>query len=155
MSPRSACPLLALALFGVVSLASAVGGGDAKGFKPLFNGKDLKGWKVFLKDDKADPAKTIVVRDGEIQVSGDPFGYLYTDKSYKNYVVRYSWTYPKDQPDKTTMNSGLLLHIQEPHKVWPKSVEPQGRYKDHGKVYFPGWDKEAAAKNETTFDEAA
>jgi Domain of Unknown Function (DUF1080) len=132
---------------------SAAGGGDAKGFKPLFNGKDLKGWKTFLKDDKADPAKTIVVENGEIQVSGEPFGYFYTEKSYKNYIVRYSWTYPKDQPDKTTMNSGLLLHIQTPHKIWPKSIEPQGRYMDHGKLFFPGFAKED--KREQKFDEAA
>ena len=58
-----------------------------------------------------------------IKVSGKPNGYFYTDKSFKNYVIRYSWTYPKNQPDKTTMNSGLLVHIQEPHKVWPKSVD--------------------------------
>jgi hypothetical protein len=78
---------------------------------------------------------------GEIQISGHPFGYIYTDKPFKNYVIRYSWTYPKDQPDKTTMNSGLLVHIQTPHKVWPKSVEPQGRYSDHGKLFFIGFGK--------------
>jgi hypothetical protein len=132
---------------------NAAGGGDAKGFKPVFNGKDLTGWKVFLKDDKADPAKTIVVKNGEIQVSGEPFGYFYTEKPFKNYVIRYSWTYPKDQPEKTTMNSGLLLHIQEPHKVWPKCIEPQGRYMDHGKLFFIGFGKDD--KKEGKFDEEA
>jgi hypothetical protein len=127
--------------------------GDNTGFKPLFNGKDLTGWKTYFKDDKADLTKTIVVKNGEIQVSGEPFGYLYTDKSFKNYIIRYSWTYPKDQPEKTTMNSGLLIHIQEPHKIWPKSVEPQGRYKDHGKLFFIGFPKDA--KTEQKFDEAA
>jgi uncharacterized protein (TIGR03000 family) len=128
-------------------------GAAGDGFKDLFNGKNLDGWKTFLKEEGADPSKTFVVKNGEIQVSGAPFGYFYTDKSYKNYVIRYDWTYPKDQPEKTTMNSGLLVHIQEPHKVWPKSVEPQGRYKDHGKLFFPGFDKEA--KTEQKFDEAA
>jgi 3-keto-disaccharide hydrolase len=125
------------------------------GFKPLFNGTNLEGWKTFLKDDKADPAKTFVVKDGEIQVSGEPFGYFYTEKPFKNYIIRYSWTYPKDQPEKTTMNSGLLLHIQEPHAVWPKCVEPQGRYKDHGKIYFPGWPKDSKEEKESKFDEEA
>ncbi|MBI3821579.1 MAG: DUF1080 domain-containing protein [Planctomycetes bacterium] len=129
--------------------------GDDKGFKPLFNGKDLKGWKTFLRDDKGDKDTVFLVKNGEIQVSGNPWGYFYTEKSYKNYVIRYSWTYPKDQPEKTTMNSGLLLHIQEPHKVWPKSIEPQGRYMDHGKIFFPGWAKDDPAKKESTFDEAA
>jgi hypothetical protein len=126
------------------------------GFKPLFNGKNLKGWKTFLRDtDKGDPKTVFTVKDGEIHVSGDPWGYLYTEKPYKNYVIRYSWMYPKDQPEKTTMNSGLLLHIQEPNKVWPKCIEPQGRYKDHGKIFFPGWAKDDPEKKESTFDEAA
>ncbi len=141
-------------------LATAVGvsasrAGDDKGFKPLFNGKNLDGWKIFLKDDKADPAKAISVKDGEIQVSGadGTFGYFHTTKSYKNYVIRYRWTYPKDQPEKTSMNSGLLVHIQEPHKIWPKSIEPQGRYKDHGKLFFIGFGKDD--KTESKFDDKA
>ena len=149
---RITLPLLAIASLGFTALVHLADAGDAKGFKKVFNGKDLTGWKVFLKDGKSN-TDTIVVKDGEIQVNGDPFGYFYTEKSFKNYVIRYSWTYPKNQPDKTTMNSGLLVHIQEPHKVWPKSIEPQGRYKDHGKIFFPGWPKDA--KHETTFDEKA
>jgi hypothetical protein len=129
------------AVIALAALHDRAGAGGDKGFKPLFNGKDLTGWKAYLKDEKADPTKTFVVKDGEIQVTGEPWGYIYTAKSYKNYVIRYSWRYPKNQPEKTTMNSGLLVHIQEPHKVWPKSVEPQGRYKDHGKLFFIGFPK--------------
>jgi hypothetical protein len=150
---RNACLPVIAACVVALSLSSAVGAGDDKGFKPLFNGKNLNGWKTFLKDDKADAAKTFVVKNGEIQVSGEPFGYFYTEKPYKNYVVRYSWTYPKDQPEKTSMNSGLLLHIQEPNKIWPKAVEPQGRYKDHGKLFFIGFAK--SDKTQGKFDEAA
>ncbi|MSQ94877.1 MAG: DUF1080 domain-containing protein [Gemmataceae bacterium] len=143
---------LTATLFAYATVSHA---GDDKGFKPLFNGKNLNGWKTVWRDtDKGDPKTVLTIKDGEIQVSGDPWGYFYTEKSYKNYVIRYSWTFPKDQPEKTTMNSGLLLHIQTPHKVWPRSVEPQGRYKDHGKIYFPGWDK-GTAPTDTTFDEAA
>jgi hypothetical protein len=134
-------------------LSSAARAGDDKGFKPLFNGKDMTGWKFFLGGKDGDPAKTFVVKDGEIRVSGFPNGYLYTDKPYKNYVLRYSWTYPKDQPKKTTMNSGCLVHIQEPHKIWPHSVEPQCRYMDHGKLFFIGFPKDV--KNPQKFDEAA
>jgi hypothetical protein len=152
MKRYACCTFFAVGFGLVVSQASA---GDGKDFKPLFNGKNLNGWKIFLKDDKADPAKTIAVKDGEIQVSGFPYGYFYTEKSFKNYVIRYSWTYPKDQPEKTTMNSGLLLHIQTPHAVWPKCVEPQGRYKDHGKIFFPGWPKDGKELKESVFDEAA
>jgi hypothetical protein len=142
--------LILTVAFGLA--VSHVHGGD-KGFKPLFNGKDMDGWKFHLSDKNADPAKTFVVKDGKIQVTGFPNGYFYTDKSYSNYVFRYSWTYPKDQPEKTTMNSGLLVHIQEPHKVWPKSVEPQGRYMDHGKMFFIGFGKDDM--KDQKFDEKA
>lgn len=162
MLSKIACSLLVLAVGSALIAADDVRLVAAKkkkktedGFMPLFNGKDLKGWKTFLKDDKADAAKTFVVKDGAIQVTGQPFGYIYTEKAYKNYVLRYSWMFPKDQPDKTTMNTGLLVHITGEPKIWPKSVEPQGRYKDHGKIYFPGWDKGTTDANESKFDEEA
>lgn len=146
---------IAAAFAAAVVLGLAVrGSAGGNGFVKLFNGKDLDGWKTFMKDDKADPAKSFQVKDGEIQVTGAlPFGYFYTTKSYKNYVLRYSWTYPKNQPEKTSMNSGLLMHMQEPHKIWPHSVEPQGRHKDHGKIFFIGFAKDA--KTSQKFDEAA
>lgn len=144
--------LLVLLAAGLAFVGVQVHAGE-KGWTALFNGKDLKGWKFNLKDEKADPTKTFVVKNGEIQITGEPWGYLYTDKSYKNYVLQYSWMFPKDQPEKTTMNTGLLVHIQPPHKVWPKSVEPQGRYKDHGKLFFIGFGKDE--KKEGKFDEAA
>ena len=146
--------ILNLAALTVGTIAwSAPSARAGEGFTPLFNGKDLTGWKFFLADKKADPAKTFVVKDGVIEVSGFPNGYFYTDKSYKNYVLTYTWRYPKEQPPKTTMNSGCLVHIQAPHKIWPHSVEPQCRYKDHGKFFFIGFEK--GAKNVDNFDEKA
>jgi hypothetical protein len=145
--------LLAALLAGLTCLCSAAGAAEEEDFKDLFNGKDLAGWKIFLKAGEETPKSFVSVKDGEIQVTGHPFGYLYTDKSFKNYVIRYSWTYPKDQPEKTTMNSGLLIHIQAPHKIFPKSVEPQGRYSDHGKLFFIGFGKDD--KKEQTFDAKA
>lgn len=118
------------AIFGATaSIASA---GDDKGFKDLFNGKDLDGWKYF--PEKAD--KTYTVEDGYIKVSGKPNGYFYTDKSYKNYVLKFDWRYkrPADLQDdkKFGGNSGLLVHITGKHNVWPNSLEVQGMNRDHG-----------------------
>lgn len=153
MNWKNASLLLFTAALASALLLGSARAGDDQGFKPLFNGKNLKGWKTFLKDDKADPAKSFIVNEGEIRVPGDIFGYFYTEKSFKNYVIRYSWTYPKDQPEKTTMNSGCLVHITGDHKIWPKSVEPQVRYKDHGKLFFIGFGKDA--KTTQNFDEEA
>jgi hypothetical protein len=121
------------------------------GWTPLFNGKDLTGLKVQFnaKDKDADPAKTFTVKEGALVVTGKPTCYIYTEKSYKGpYVLRYDWRFPEgSKPDS---NSGCLVHIQPPHKVMPKSVEPQGRYRDHGKLFFLG-----GVKGEAKFDEKA
>jgi hypothetical protein len=125
------------AVFAAVCLTRAVAEEKKaeEGFTPLLNGKDLTGWKTFLPKD-ADPKATWSVKDGVIHCTGKPNGYFYSDKSFKNYVIRYDWRYPAEQPEKTTLNSGLLVHIQEPHKVWPKCIEAQGAYANHGKIYF-------------------
>jgi len=133
----------------ILALASSALRAADDGFTPLFNGKDLTGWKVQFKDaDKdADPAKTFTVKDGALIISGKPTCYIHTEKSYKDYVIKYDWRFPEgSSPDS---NSGCLVHIQPPPKVMPKSVEPQGRYKDHGKLFFIG------VKGEGKFDEEA
>ncbi|MCS6850002.1 MAG: DUF1080 domain-containing protein [Gemmataceae bacterium] len=144
----------------VVTVAWGVGGlapaADDDGFTPLFNGKDLTGFKTILKGD-GDPAKTWTVRDGVIICSGSPAGYFYTDKSYKNYVLRFDWRYarPANLADDKAFkgNSGLLVHIQGEHKVWPRCVEVQGMNADHGRIFAIGGakgqytvNKEAQAK---------
>ena len=138
--------LLALAIALLLSLTSSA---QKDEWTPLFNGKDLTGLKVQFKDtDKdADPARTFTVKDGALIVSGKPTCYIYTDKSYKNYVLTFDWRFPKGSTEDS--NSGCLIHIQTPHKVMPKSVEPQGRYKDHGKLFFIG------LKGEGKFDAEA
>jgi len=52
-------------------------------FKQLFNGKDLSGWKIH-------GAEKWYVENGEIIGESGPekgFGYLSTDKSYKNFIL--------------------------------------------------------------------
>src|SRR5207253_3057280 len=97
----------------------------------LFNGKDLTGWKFF--PEKLE--KTISVDTDFILVKGNPAGYFYTDKSYKNYLLRFDWRYKRpdglEDDKKFGGNSGLLVHIQK-HNVWPMSLEVQGMNRDHG-----------------------
>ncbi len=140
--------LLAAFAVGVsllISLAHQAQAGDDKGFVELFNGKDLTGWKTILGNKKADDGKVFSVKESVIVVSGNPSGYFYTDKSYKNYVLRYDWKFIKNG------NSGLLVHITGDHKVWPKSVEVQGQQSDHGNIFAIGgakgkFKKDAAAQ---------
>lgn len=108
---------------------------DEKDFTPLFNGKDLAGWKFTLQDKNADPTKTFTIVDGAIVCTGSPAGYMYTEKSFKQFTLRFDWRYKR--PDnlkedaKFGGNSGYLLYIQE-HKIWPKSLEIQGMNRDAG-----------------------
>jgi hypothetical protein len=119
------------AFAAVLALAAHSSAGDDKDFKDLFNGKDLTGWKYI--PEKAD--KTYTVVDGYIKVSGQPNGYFYTDRSYKNYVLKFDWRYKRpanlEDDKKFGGNSGLLVHITGPHKVWPNSLEVQGMNRDH------------------------
>jgi hypothetical protein len=146
--------LIAILAAGVVSSTTA-DQGTADGFEKLFNGKDFTGWKFVLANKDADPTKTWSVRDGVVICTGKPNGYFYTDKSYKNYVLRYDWRYARpsglQDDSKFGGNSGALVHVQEPHKVWPKCVEVQGMNREHGKLLGVSGVKLSGAK----FDQAA
>jgi hypothetical protein len=149
-------PLAAL-LAGLAGLAHAPAAEDKDGFTPLFNGKDFAGWKFQLPGN-ADPTKTWSVKDEMIICTGHPEGFFYTEKSYKNYVMRYDWCYPrpKDLTDDSKFdgNSGALMHINKPTVgvigIWPNCVEVQGMNRDHGLLLFI-----PRAQGKGTFDREA
>ncbi|MCE9563320.1 MAG: DUF1080 domain-containing protein [Planctomycetes bacterium] len=97
----------------------------------LFNGKNLDGLTSWLKETKReDPKKVFRVTDGQIHMTGDDFGYLATEKPYKDYrvVVEYKWG-KKTDGGKYVRNSGILLHGTGPDGsasgTWMASVECQ------------------------------
>lgn len=87
----------------------------------LFNGKDLTGWKPFIPDFGA-PASVWSVNDGVLVCSGNPAGYIRTEKDFTNFILKLEWRWPEG---KNPGNSGVLLRMQGPDKVWPRSVEAQ------------------------------
>jgi hypothetical protein len=137
---RRIVPVLALAVLasGLILPAS----GAEEGFVELFNGKDLKGFVVFpaALQDKG----TFSVKDGAITVAGKPNGYFRTEKSYKNFHLKFDWKFTKGG------NSGLLVHITGKDQVWPKCVEVQGQQSDHGRIFAIG-----GAKGKFEVDKAA
>jgi len=120
-----------LAGVSLAAFASSTGQAVAadEEFVKVFNEKDLSGLQIFPENAK----ETFQVADAVIKVSGKPNGYFYTDKSYKNFVLRFEWRYPEKAG-----NSGLLVYIQPPHKVFPKCIEVQGAYGSHGQIFGIG-----------------
>jgi hypothetical protein len=97
----------------------------------LFNGRDLGGLSVWVKDSgRNDPKKVFSVQDGVIHVTGESPGYVRTDKDYADYhlIVEYKWGQRTDG-GKYVRNSGILLHGIGPDGgaggVWMSCIECQ------------------------------
>jgi hypothetical protein len=86
----------------------------------LWNGKDFAGWKMFLRESAADPAKTWSVTNGLIRCEGKPAGYMRTEKDYADYLIHVEWRWPEKAG-----NNGVLVHMSGEDKVWPRSLECQ------------------------------
>ena len=113
--------------------------------KPLFNGKDLNGWYSFLKTKgkNNDPEKIFAVEDGLLHISGKEFGYICTEKVYKNFhlVAEFKWgvkKYPPRDADTTKRDNGICFYIpvNENDFVWPKSIEFQVQEGDVGDFWL-------------------
>jgi hypothetical protein len=89
--------LSAASLLAAVALAS--GEKLPAGFTPLFNGKNLTGWvPVNVAKD------TFTVRDGMVVISGEPTGYMRTDRMYENFILECDWRHMKESG-----NSGVFI----------------------------------------------
>ncbi len=93
----------------------------------LFNGQDLSGWVFACQDSSiTDVSHTWSVEDGVIRCTGDPFGYIRTDRPYENYRLHAEWRWVTEGvPENANRNSGLLLHVDGSNRVWPPFFECQ------------------------------
>lgn len=99
----------------------------------LFNGKDLKGWTIYLEDESINPEDFFYVNDGVIETVGVPVGYIRTDKTYSNYHLHIEWRYPEEPT-----NSGVFLHTNLPDKIWVAHYQAQLKYKNAGDFIVHG-----------------
>jgi hypothetical protein len=137
---------LVFALAAVLDAPAAPPAGSAADPAPitLFNGKNLDGWSVHIRhadksDPTADPKGIFKVEDGLIHVSGEEFGCLTTDEEFTDYKfsVDFKWGEKRWPPrEKTVRDSGVLVHVVGPMKVWPKSIECQIQEHDCGDFYL-------------------
>jgi Domain of Unknown Function (DUF1080) len=102
----------------------------------LFNGKDTAGWVSHLKDE-APAEATWSVKDGLLVCTGTPNGFLRTEKNYSQYKFTVEWRFTKPG------NTGVVVHMTPPDKIWPKSIECQGMHKNQGDFYL--WSGATAA----------
>src|SRR6476659_9663001 len=104
----------------------------------LFNGKDLKDWKIKIKDHNLNDnfGNTFRVENGVLKVSYDQypesfknqFGHIFYKQKFSAYllVVEYRFTGEqiKDGPDWAYRNSGVMLHCQSPESMFTEQDFP-------------------------------
>ena len=131
-------------------------------WESLFNGKDLTGWDIKIKDHPLDEnyKNTFRIEDSMIRVVyndyekfDNQFGHLYSHKPYSYYKLKLQYRFVGDHladaPEWADRNSGVMLHSQSAQSVdlnqnFPVSLEFQflcGNGKDTvptGNVCTPG-----------------
>lgn len=81
---------------------------EVPSFKPLFNGKDLTGWR-----DVNTSEKTWSVRDGLLVCTGHPTGVMRSEKQYENFLLHIEWRHMEPGG-----NSGVF--------AWSEGTVPKG-----------------------------
>jgi hypothetical protein len=129
----------------------------------LFNGRDIDDWivKINHHDVGDNFGDTFRVHDGILQVRYDQYGqfndqfaHLYYKRPFSHYhiVVEYRFvgTLQPGAPDFSVMNSGVMLHSQDPRTMlrdqnWPIAIEFQllaglddGKPRGTGNACTPG-----------------
>ena len=106
----------------------------------LFNGKNLDGWVCTLAipevtDSLAQPVtppveETFFVKDGVLHITGEPFGYIRTEKKYAEYMLILEWRWAGPRTD-----GGIYTVLQDGDKVWPAGIQLQLRDSDFGYLF--------------------
>jgi hypothetical protein len=129
---KSTAVLLCLA-FAFIGIATAQEIITSTNHIELFNGRDFSGWTFCVKDN-TDPRQTWSVTNGVIRCTGRPSGYLRTLQNYRDYVLTVEWRFVKIAPKAD--NTGVLVHIQPPDKVWPMCIQNQGKSGRQGDLFL-------------------
>ena len=84
------------------------------GWAPLFNGKDLTGWKSVYDKTKYAAAPWDIVEPVLVLKGGkdQPTGYLRTERQYSLFHLRFDFKHTPFAPQQTQKNSGVLWGVQ-------------------------------------------
>jgi len=99
----------------------------------LFNGENLDGFYTYIEDTgHEDPRQVFTVKDGLLHISGDGWGGLITEQTYRDYhlVIEFKWGERTwDSRKDRARDSGVLVHCFGPDGGfggrWMASVEAQ------------------------------
>ena len=121
--------MIAKALFAILASAAILSSCSGKKVS-LFNGDNLDGWRTVLKEDTdaISGASTFSAKDGIIHVTGQPFGYIRTEKKYSDYLLHVEWRWTGDK----AVDGGIFNYLQDGDRVWPMGVQLQMTPKDMG-----------------------
>ena len=95
--------------------------------QPLDLTKFPQGWVQYTTDKKIPLNQIWKVTPGDEKTSavlictGEPHGYLRTQRKYQNFEFSLEWKFPKDPNG----NSGVLIHTGDEDKIWPNSIQVQ------------------------------
>ncbi len=125
----------------VISVVVAVWASSSLAAEPgvsvaLFNGKDSTGWTYHLEKPDVKPSEVWSVKDGVLQCTGKPVGYLVTkENDFENYKLSLEWRWPEKGG-----NNGVLVHVTTPGAlgVWPKCFEVQLQSGTAGELWVIG-----------------
>jgi len=105
------------AVIAIVCLATSC---NSSNEEKLFNGKDLSNWEFVVDGNSVPGDQVYSVENGAILVQGQPFGYMYTKKKYRNYTLNVEWSWV-DEPT----NSGIFVIIENTTNPFPNGIEVQ------------------------------
>jgi hypothetical protein len=95
------------------------------------------------------PPEAWTVRDGVIACTGQPYGFLRSKKTLRNFVFRAEWRFQNGWEQKRSddyPNAGFFIHAREVKDGWPVSLEVQGHYGEAGSLFGVRGGKIAGAK---------
>jgi hypothetical protein len=116
------------ALAGTYSVATAAGD-DEKDFQPLFNGKDLSGWKLRNPNGHASWS---VLPDGVLKNTVEKGMHgtdLVTEKKFWNFTVRYEYMTPENS------NSGFYLRGRHEIQILGDYKTGRATISGNGSIY--------------------
>ena len=133
LKPMKSAAVLVCLAFAFAGTAGAQEAITPTNHLELFDGRDFSGW-TFCMRSNANPALAWTVTNGVIHCTGKPNGYLRTKQSYRDYTLTVEWRFVKIAPKAD--NTGVLVHMQLPDKVWPMCIQNQGKHNNQGDLIY-------------------